>query len=194
MFLKEPKLKAWAAALELDLSDLRRLWNLCQGFRLVGESLVFYEEYSDDSEWVPPSDEKIEVALEKYSGLTNLYRLAYEISDVMQRLLPLDAFWIQPWRPDDQIPVFPGEDEANNFRGKLFKPFPVLWVTWASEEADGEPAAVVIPRIAPLSPIVRQRKASLTSKDLGAMVQGLNSLERERVRGYIEAIIEERAQ
>lgn len=190
--LKEPKVEAWSRALEVDSSDLLELWNLCQGIVQDGEMTSFYGEQGDESAALPVQDELVSSVLAANPELADLYRLVYEIAACMSKLLPRDTFSVQPLRRDDPIPKFLSDEDAENARSQHFSPLPVLWVSWASTEASERVAGVVIPKIAPVAPIVRRRQSSLKARDLVEMLNGLNSLERERVRGYVEALIEAR--
>jgi hypothetical protein len=50
-----------------------------------------------------------------------------------------------------------------------------------------------VPLIQKLTPIARRRDRSVKSMDLEDLIRELSGPERERVRGYVEAIVEQRS-
>ncbi len=189
--LKEPKILSWSAALGVSPDDLHELWRLCQGLVSMdnGEAVV-YCEHPEALGSVELDDERIVAVLRKNPDLEPIYRLSERICGVMTRLLPRASFWIHPLIPGDPIPADLEDDEEGGPTSQV--PLPVLWVQWVSPDAPDPVAAAVIPLLRPPTPIRRRRPTSVRSEDLQALIRELSGSERERVRGYVEAIIEHR--
>ena len=114
------------------------------------------------------------------------------ICAVMRRLLPSEEFGVQPLTPEDPIPAdLNGDDDGAPQED--FVPRPVLWVVWHDPDAPDPVAAVTIPLLKRPTPIVRRRTPTVVTGDLQELIRALSGAERERVRGYIEAVIEQRS-
>lgn len=200
--LKQPKIAAWADALEVRAEDLHELWQLSQGLVRIDGELAFYGDRQEPFAAIPPGPD-IEQVLERRPELGPLYRLASLIADALSRTLggahvrvdpvgehweypayepPLtddERHWTEQWEERSDLPclrcsaVAPPEDER------------------ISEFAEGE--LIEIPWIRDPSPIARPRTRSADTSDLDELIRSLTGAERERVRGYIEAIIGGRA-
>ena len=192
--LKEPKIASWAVALGVDKADLYELWVLCQGLVPAGRArLVFYGERPDVLGSVALDDDKILATLHKHPELEPIYRLAARICAVMQRLLPNEEFEVQPRKFEDPIPTDLDEGEHNGAAWEAFVPLPVIWVLWHDPDAPGPVDALTVPLLKKPTPIVRRRATSVLTADLEDLIRTLSGPERERVRGYVEAVVEERS-
>lgn len=196
--LKEPRIAAWAAALDVREADLGELWFLCQGLVPVGPDRVVFYSDRPDALGSAPLDADINTTLRDRPELEAIYRLAVRITAVLNRLLPSASVQVDP----DEFDVDP--DTANesgdwdispSLRKKLeaafadFVPLPVIWVHGADfSTRDG----VRIPLLEKPSPIVRRRGKSVDTVELEDLVRELSGPERERVRGYVEAVVEQR--
>lgn len=190
--LKEPKIATWAAALEVRADDLNELWLLCQGWvRSDSGQPIFYAHPARESVAVGGADEGIAETLKTHPELEPIYQLAQQICAVMRRLLPNLEFEVQSGKRDDPIPTDLGEGEDQGQHVE-FVPLPTLWVLWHDDRAPDPVAAVTIPLIEQQTPIARRRASTLAADDLQKLIYALSAVERERVRGYIDAIIEDR--
>lgn len=203
--LKEPRIALWAAALEVSEADLHELWVLSQGQIPVGDGLVFYSDRPDVL-GAQPLEDDIVATLRERPDLEPIYRLAERIAGVLRRLLPDDGLRIKP--DNNREPPFvvePGagpltaaqEDENKEWADTF--PLPCI------ERSGGGPPArerrfefeegerVRVPLLQGLTPIVRRRGKSVRAVDLEDLLRELSGPERERVRGYIHAIVEHRA-
>jgi transcriptional regulator with XRE-family HTH domain len=104
--LKEPKIPAWAEALEVSEVDLHELWMLSQGHVQVDGQLVFYAD-RPDAIGAEPQDETIVRTLEERPDLRPIYLLAQRMATVLDRLLPAAGIRIRP--DDDCEPPHIGE-------------------------------------------------------------------------------------
>lgn len=203
--LKAPKIAAWAAALEVSEADLHELWLLSQGQIQVGDRLVFYSDQPDVL-GAEPLEESIVAVVQEKPGHEPIYRLAEQITAVLRRLLPDAGLRI---RPDDDFepPVIPGPGEgpltaaqgAENEKWAEAYPLPCI-----ERSRGGRPARerrfefeegerVRVPLLQEPTPIVRRRGKAVRALDLEDLLRGLSGPERERVRGYIEAVIDQRS-
>lgn len=199
--LKEPKLAPWAAALGVSEADLHELWVLCQGLVPVGrDRLAFYSD-RPDALGSAPLDADIIETLGDWPDLEATFRLAVRIAGVLKRLLPNASVQVEPDEFDSPY-MMPDVDEAGawvtfpNTQKKLeaafaaFVPLPIIWVYWANfTSRDG----VRMPRLQKPTPIVRRRGKSVNTVELEDLIRDLSGPERERVRGYVEAVMEQRA-
>jgi hypothetical protein len=202
--LKEPKIAPWAAALDVSEADLHELWLLCQGLLPVGRDRLFYSDRPDalGSEAL---DAGIIRTLRDRPELDSVYRLAVRIAVVMERLLPKAAsVHVEP--DEFENPFDPEMDESGAWvtspanRKKLeaafadFVPLPVIWIYWAPrhnlEFTSGD--GVRMPLLEKPTPIVRRRGKSVNTVELEELIRELSGPERERVRGYVEAVVEQR--
>jgi hypothetical protein len=204
--LKEPKIALWAAALGLREPDLHELWVLSQGLIPVGrDRLVFYSDQPDvlGTESLSPAILK---TLCDRPDLQTIYRLAERITAVLRRRLPnaglgvdLDEFeppYIDKMAEGRTLTV--AEDEENEAAAAAFVPLPFVVCEWyapgrrQSLEMIGA-YRVLVPLLQKVTPIVRRRGKSVNAVELEDLIFDLSGPERERVRGYIEAIVEQRA-
>jgi transcriptional regulator with XRE-family HTH domain len=203
--LKEPKIALWAAALEVSEVDLRELWVLSQGQIPVGDRLVFYSDRPDVLGAQPLGDD-IVATLRERPDLEPIYRLAERIAAVLRRLLPDAGLRITP--DNHREPPFvvePGEgsltaaqEDENKEWAETF-PLPCIERCRGAlpprergfEFEEGE--RIRVPLLRKPTPIVRRRGKSVSAADLEDLLRELSGPERERVRGYIDAIVEHRA-
>lgn len=197
--LKEPRIAQWAAALDVSEADLHELWVLCQGLVPVGrDRLVFYSD-RPDALGSAPLDAEIIKTLRARPELEAIYRLAVRIAGVVKRLLPTaSSVQVDPDEFDNPYP--PDVDEAGKWvtspdtQKKLeaafaaFDPLPIIGIYWA-DARDG----VRMPLLQKPTPIVRRRGKSVNTVELEDLIRELSGPERERVRGYVEAVLEQRA-
>ena len=204
--LKEPKIAAWAAALEVNEADLHELWFLSQGLITVGDRLVFYGDRPDVL-----GTESLNAAILKMlrerPDLEPIYRLAERITAVLRRLLP-DAEWFGI-SPDDFEPphidkmvdgmtLSIAEEEENEAYAAAFVPLPIIELGdeppgWRQLSEFSDWYRVRVPLLQEFTPIVRRRGKSVNAVELEDLIRDLSGPERERVRGYVEAIVEQRA-
>jgi len=189
--LKDPKIALWAAALEVDQDDLHELWLLCQGLVPADERPVFYTDQPDALRLVALKNVEIQDAVGAQPGLELIYRLALRICEVLIRLLPQEKFAVQPRKFEDPIPT--DLDDEYDGAEVAFVPLPAIWVMWSNPDIPNSPHAVVVPFLKELTPIVRQRVTSMPTASLEALLRTLSATERERVRGYIEAVLQDRS-
>lgn len=205
--LKEPRIAAWAYALEVDEDDLRELWQLSQGQVRHDGRLTFYRDHPDALGSESLDDLVIQwLQTRADPDLEALYRLAGRIAAVLRRMLPPGA------RPrvvlDDSDPPFPEEEGAGEasesevianeqWRAMVDLPLILCFRVDVSERhrrsefVEGE--LVRVPLVKKLVPVVRRRVRSVDAAALEGLIGGLSGPERERVRGYIDAIIEQRS-
>lgn len=204
--LKEPKIAAWAAALEVGEADLRELWTFSQGLITMDDRLVFYSD-RPDALGTDSLDAAILETLRERPDLEPIYRLAEQIIAVLKRLLPDAVFQIDPddFEPPHidkmahEMTLSIAEDEENAAAAAAFVPLPIIQSIWDdtpgwrqySETADRY--LVRVPLLQELTPIVRRRGKSVNALELEDLIRDLSGPERERVRGYVEAIVEQRA-
>lgn len=201
--LKEPKIAAWAAALEVSEADLHELWALSQGLIPVGDRFVFYSD-RPTALGTDSLNANILKTLHERPDLEPIYRLAERITAVLMRLLP-DArgFGVNP---DDLEPPHIGygmtlsiaEEEENEADAAAFVPLPIIELGdeppgWRQLSEFSDWYRVRVPLLQELTPIVRRRGKSVNAVELEDLIRDLSGPERERVRGYVEAIVEQRA-
>lgn len=204
--LKEPRIPPWAAALEVSEADLHELWLLCQGLIPVGRDRLFYSD-RPDALGSAPLDADIITTLRDQPELEAIYRLAVRIAGVMKRLLPNASVQVEPdefdFDPDMEeagvLMTSPGQQKKLEAAFAAFVPLPLIWIYWADATAprphhgftsrDG----VRMPLLEKPTPIVRRRGKSVNTVELEDLIRELSGPERERVRGYVEAVVEQRA-
>jgi transcriptional regulator with XRE-family HTH domain len=201
--LKEPKLSAWASALEVDESDLHDLWLLCQGLIEHRDRLVFY---GDDPAalGVEPLDAEIVQVLEQRPDLESVYRLTGRMVDVLRRLLPAAKLSIVPsdFEPPYVLELNVGTitDDQRYENEEVVDAWHLPCIHCPRADPPGyerraeyeEGELVQVPVLGKPAPIVRRRGKSVKATDLEDLVRTLSGPERERVRGYVDAIIEQR--
>lgn len=201
--LKEPKIALWAAALEVSEADLRELWVLCQGLVPVGRDRLFYSD-RPDALGSAPLDADIIKTLRDRPELEAIYRLAVRIAGVMKRLLAKAKASVQV-EPDefdvDEAKWVTSPDTRKKLEADFaaFVPLPVIWIHWADATAPRphhgftSRRGVGMPLLEKPTPIVRHRGKSVNTVELEDLIRELSGPERERVRGYVEAVVEQRA-
>jgi hypothetical protein len=211
--LKEPKIAAWAAALGVSETDLRELWALSQGLITVGDQLVFYSDRPDVL-GTESLNAAILKALHERPDLEPIYRLAERITAVLRRLLPdaglrvdpdsfelphIDKFAYDFDKKAFGRPLSIAEEEENEAYAAAFVPLPIIHCVWqvtpvrppSDDNIDID--WVRVPVLQKLTPIVRRRGKSVNAVELEDLIRDLSGPERERVRGYVDAIVEQRA-
>lgn len=202
--LKEPKISAWAAALEVSEADLHQLWLLSQGLVPVEgrKQPVFYNQ--PGALGAAPLHAGLVPMRVDGPDLEPIYRLAERMTAVLRRLLPDVRVGVttEDFEPPhigtpDEASLTAAEQDENAEAADAFLPLPLIEFQW-----DGTPGrrelshkkwdAVRVPLLQELTPIVRRRSSSMKAADLEDVIRGLSGPERERVRGYIDAVIEQR--
>jgi hypothetical protein len=141
-------------------------------------------------------------------GLEPIYRLAEMIAGVLRRVLPEATIQVQPdkFKPPYiermalGLTLSAAEEDENAQAEAEFVPLPMIECSWPGMPTEREQPSemsrvrIRVPLLRGLIPIVRQPPAkSVTAVELEDLIRVLSGAERERVRGYIEAIIEQRA-
>jgi len=95
------------------------------------------------------------------------------------------------------------EEEENEAAAAAFVPLPIIECVWEVTPVRPPPFdniddnidmdRVWMPLLQELTPIVRRRGKSVNAVELEDLIRDLSGPERERVRGYVEAIVEQRA-
>lgn len=203
--LKEPKIAVWAAALEVSEADLRELWTFSQGLIAVGNQLVFYSD-RPDALGTDSLDAAILKTLHERPDLEPIYRLTERIIAVLRRLLPDAGLQVYPdsFEPPHIDKMAHGmtlsiaEEEENAADADAFVPLPIIECVWGDTPGWRQPSAIAdrycvrVPLLRELTPIVRRRGKSMNAVELEDLIRDLSGPERERVRGYVEAIVEQR--
>lgn len=203
--LKAPKIAVWSRALGVGESDLLELWRLSQGEVLVGDRLTFY---TDAGEGLRTGALSASIAeqLEKRPDLEPIYRLAELIAAVLRKVLPNTSIQVEPlgFEPlylDDMaagLTLTAVDQDKQAEHAAAFVPLPVIECYWDDTRGQGRPSElnakshVRVPLLQELTPIVRRRGKSVNTVDLEDLIRSLSGPERERVRGYVEAIVEQR--
>jgi hypothetical protein len=139
--------------------------------------------------------------------LEPIYRLAERITAVLRRLLPDARFGVNPdhFEPPhidkmaDGMKLSIAEEEENAAAAAAFVPLPFIESDlddtpgWRQLSAIADWYRVRVPLLQELTPIVRRRGKSVNAVELEDLIRDLSGPERERVRGYVEAIVEQRA-
>jgi hypothetical protein len=205
--LKEPKIPAWAAALEVSGADLHELWQLSQGRIQVGpDRFVFYSGLPE-ALGAEPLRPVILTTLGDRPDLEPIYRLAERIAAVLRGLLPhaklqVDPDSFEPAYIDKRyagLTLAAAEQDEEAEAEAAFHPLPFIECHWEGtpdrrERLDMKRYRVRVPLLQELTPIVRRRGKSVNAVELEDLIRDLSGPERERVRGYIEAIVEQRAE
>lgn len=203
--LKEPKIAAWADALGVPGEDLRELWLLCQGQIPAGPGrLVFYNDHPEVL-GTQPLNRTIVETLKEQPDLEPIYRLADRIASVLQRLVPHARFGVESdeFEPPFIDQMYAGtinatQQQMNEAAADAFVPLPLVECLWGvgpgrQRPQDQKRDLVRVPVLRELTPIVRRRTKLVGTVELEDLIRDLSGPERERVRGYIEAIVEQRA-
>lgn len=196
--LKEAKLGGWAKALEVDEAGLLELWRLCQGQVRLGEELVFYSDHPEALS-AEPTGPRVEKVLRQQHELRSIYRLTGQIAEVLGRIVPDATLRIEPFDHFHEPNVGDGTPEADKEALEEWAEvadLPCIHCpqdeTWMTYQAPGE--LVRVPILQKPGPIVRRRGKSVGAAELEDLIGDLSAPERERVRGYVDAIIEQRAE
>ena len=204
--LKEPKIAVWAAALGVSEADLHELWALSQGLIPVRDGLVFYSDRPDALGAESLTADVLKTLRER-PDLEPIFRVAERITAVLRRLLPnaglgVDPADFEPLHIDKTaagLTLTVAEEEEQEADGAAFVPLPFIECYWDSTPGRRQPFEinaryrVRVPLLQELTPIVRRRGKSVNAVELEDLIRDLSGPERERVRGYVEAIIEQRA-
>jgi hypothetical protein len=201
--LKEPKIAVWSKALDIEESDLLELWWLSQGEVLVGDRRMFYTD-AGEGLGTDLMDADIVKVLRERPDLEPIYRLAELIVTVLKKVLPnawvqIDPAEFEPLYIDKMYAgsgLTDAEEAEEDEHAAAFVPLPVIECFWDSTPGArqlSERDRVLVPLLQELSPIVRRRGRSVNSVELEDLIRDLSGPERERVRGYVEAILEQRS-
>lgn len=201
--LKEPKIAVWSKALNVDESYLLELWQLSQGEVLIGDRRKFYTDAREGLGTETMRADIIEVLRER-PDLEPIYRLAELIATVLEKVLP--NAWIQvepaefePLHIDKMaagLKLTEAEEDEQEEHAAAFVPLPFIECYWDNapdRRQLSERFRVLVPLLQKLTPIVRRRGKSVNSVELEDLIRDLSGPERERVRGYVEAIVEQRS-
>lgn len=200
--LKEPKIEAWAKALRVREMDLRALWQLSQGLVATDDRLLFYTDAGDLMGGEPLSDQ-VEKELRERPDPERIelelrYRLTYRIVEVLKRMRLRVEFVVEPYsmgdfydREWDTTQRFDSEYSEVEAVKAAFVPRPTI-VCYSRDEI-GPVSEVHVPLIERLEPVARRRGTSVKAVELEELIRTLTGPERERVRGYAEAVIEQRS-
>jgi hypothetical protein len=195
--LKEPKIADWAKALKVREADLLELWQLSQGEMVVDGRRVFYTD-AGEALGNQPLGADIDEVLRERPDLERIYRLAARIAAVLGRFVPEVMFKVEP----DDLGSFYDErwdaerafrDEPEEYEAVKAAFVPVPFITCYSRSVSGPLYGVEMPVLARLTPVARRRGKSVKAVELDDLIRALTGPERERVRGYVEAIVEQRA-
>jgi len=198
--LKKPKLESWAPALEISYDPFEELWFLSQGMIWLDGRRVFYADHPEalgDNHLGPQIDE----VLEANPDIEPVYRLASRIVETLKTILPLLDISLDVDGDDKEPPYLDGfihgqltdlrkaEMEEFSSRG----PLPMIHGLWGPQNVkDRIERWIQVPFIEKDQPVRRPRGEATTSEELETLVGRLSALERERVRGYVDALIENR--
>lgn len=206
--VKFDKLEVWAGALNVETDELRELWWLSQGQVLVGDRRVFYTEDEARKQF---SDVLLRPAvvrtLERRPELEPIYRLTQLIEQGLSRVItraeiqvgPFDYEPLHDEKSAFDIPLTPEEEDERADHAKAFVPLPVIECYWDDRPGDPRPREindrhlVLVPVLEEFTPIVRRRAKSMDLVGLEDLIRELTGPERERVRGYVDAVIQQRS-
>lgn len=200
--LKEPKIAVWSKALDINENDLLELWWLSQGEVLVGDRRVFYTD-AGEGLGTDMMDADIVKVLRERPYLEPIYRLAEQIVTVLKKVLRNAGIQIDPaeFEPLHIDKMYAGlvltetEEAEENEHAETFVPLPIIECFWDTQGGrdPSDRFPVLVPLVQKLTPIVRRRSRSVKSTELEDLIRDLSGPERERVRGYVEAIVEQRS-
>jgi len=194
--LKEPKIAEWAKALRVREVDLLELWHLSQGYVATDDRLLFYSDPG-----VPLGNQslgdKIEKELRERPEHERLYRLSVRIAEVLQRMVPRVEFEVEPYsigdfydREWDASQRFDSDYSEQQAVTAAFVPRPTI--ICYSRDVIGPVYEVHVPVLEKEEPVARRRGTSVKAVELEDLIRSLTGPERERVRGYVESIVEQR--
>lgn len=202
--VKEPKVAAWAAALEVPETALSELWLLSQGLVPVRDSKpVFYDD-RPGCLGTQPLPEGLVPVLPEGPDLEPIYRLADRIVNLLRPLLTDARIDLEPEEFEPKYVLEAGEgtitpeqedEDADAARG--FVPVPLIEFRWFPTLGDRDLSKEArdflrVPLLQKPEPIVRRRGSSLKTVELEELIRSLSGPERERVRGYIDALVDGR--
>ncbi len=145
-----------------------------------------------------PLGADIDKVLRERPDLERIYRLAVRIAAVLGRFIPEVMFKVEP----DDLGSFHDErwdaerafsDEAEEYEAVKAAFVPIPFIMCYSRKVSGPVYAVGVPVLTRLKPVTRRRGKSVKAVELDDLIRALTGPERERVRGYVEAIVEQRA-
>lgn len=205
--LKSERIAHWAQALGVNEDDLYELWWLSQGKVLVGERRIFYTDVA-----ARPVLESAELSadvlrtVKEHPDLELIYRLADLMAMVVQELIPrgtvyVDVLEYEPIFLEEQ--QFGGgltaeQEDKQAEHGAAFVRQPLIYCDWDDRHGDPRPCrrtareVAGVPVLGRSVPIVRKRAKSMKNSELQNLIRDLSGPERERVRGYLEAVVEQR--
>lgn len=192
--LKAPKIAVWSRALGVGESDLLELWRLSQGEVLVGDRLTFYTDAGAGLGTGALSADIVKELAER-PELEPIYRLAELIAAVLRKVLPNAGIQVEPpdYEPlyiDDMaagLTLTAAQEDEQADHAAADDRLPVIECYW-----DDTRGRVPVPLLQEQTPIVRRRGKSVNTVVLDDLIRSLSAPERERVRGYVEAIVEQR--
>jgi hypothetical protein len=194
--LKEPKIADWAKALKVREADLLELWQLSQGEIVTDGRRVFYTD-AGEALGNQPLGADIDKVLRERPDLERIYRLAARIAAVLRRFVPELMFEVEPddlgffYERWDTERAF--SDEAEEYEAVKAAFVPIPFINCFSRSEPGPLYGVGVPVLTRLTPVARRRGKSVKAVELDDLIRALTGPERERVRGYVEAIVEQRA-
>ena len=98
----------------------------------------------------------------------------------------------------DEGIITPEQEDEDADAALAFLPLPLIEFRWFPTLGDSKSSRenrdfLRVPHLQKPEPIVRRRGSSLKTAELEDLIRSLSGPERERVRGYIDALIEQRA-
>ena len=151
----------------------------------------------------PLRDELVPTVGER-PGLEPVYRLAERIATVTRRVLPDASVQVHPDKFEPPhiekmaggLTLTAAEEDENARAEAAFVPLPLIECYRSSGTRDRrEPSEmrhrVRVPMLRGLIPVAGRRAKSVNAAELEDLIRDLSGPERERVRGYIEAIVEQ---
>jgi transcriptional regulator with XRE-family HTH domain len=205
--LKSDRVGLWAHALAVNEDDLRELWWMSQGMVLVGNRRTFYA-HAGARELLESQElgDSVTSRFDKSPELEPMYRLAGLMAVVVKRLLPRAV--VQVEQPDYEplyidkeaagleLTAQEQDEQADHWAALVWQP----WLECYWDDRPGEPESwestayhrVAVPVLHEATPIIRKRAKAVATVELEGLIRDLSGPERERVRGYVEAVIEQR--
>ncbi len=191
--LKEEKIPTWAEALEVNEHDLHQLWLLCQG--RVPDDEGTPTLYTDPTSPIHSEvlDPEILDSVTRHPDLRPIYLLTSRIIATLRSLLPKAHVTWGKFEPRFMDAAgewaTPEEEDLDWDRA----PLPIIELWWRDGSEYARPAEIDVPLLDPTKPGDRRQTTSTPTSELITLIEALAATERDRVRGYIDAIIENRA-
>lgn len=175
---------------------------MSQGEVLVGDRRKFYTD-AGGGLGTEILDADIVEVLRNRPDLEPIYRLAVLIATLLKKILPnawiqVDPSEFEPLYIDEMaagIVLTEAEAHEQDEHAVAFVPLPVIECFWDTQGGrdPSDRFPVLVPLLHKPTPIVRRRGRSVNSMELEDLIRDLSGAERERVRGYVEAIVEQRS-